>query len=81
MIIICTYTQYYIFYTYHTVIFIQGAGDAFVGALAYYLACHRGLSFEEMIRRSGVIASYSVTAPGTQASYTVDRLPRELLIS
>ena len=52
-----------------------------MGALAYYLACHSGLSFEEMIRRSGVIASYSVTALGTQASYTVDRLPGELLIS
>lgn len=71
----------YLFHTYHTVIYIQGAGDAFVGALAYYLACHRGLSFEEMIRRSGVIASYSVTAPGTQASYNVDRLPGELLLS
>ena len=52
-----------------------------MGALAYYLACHSGLSFEEKIRRSGVIASYSVTALGTQASYTVDRLPGELLIS
>ena len=52
-----------------------------MGALAYYLACHHGLSFEEMIRRSGVIASYSVTAAGTQASYIIDRLPGELLTS
>ena len=58
---------------------IQGAGDAFVGALAYYLACHSALSFEEMIRRSGIIASCSVTAPGTQASYIIDRLPGGLL--
>ena len=60
---------------------MQGAGDAFVGALAYYLACHSVLPFEEMIRRSGIIASCSVTAPGTQASYIIDRLPGGLLIA
>ena len=46
-----------------------GAGDAFVGALAFYLACMGELSLEEKIRRSTHIASLSVTRPGTQKSY------------
>ena len=46
-----------------------GAGDAFVGALAFYLACKGELPFEEKIRRSTHIASLSVTKPGTQKSY------------
>ena len=60
---------------------MQGAGDAFIGALAYYLACHSTLALGEMLRRSGVIASHSVQAKGTQASYNVDKLPRELFVS
>lgn len=59
----------------------QGAGDAFVGAMAYYLACHPRLPFEEVIRRSSIIAGYTVTAPGTQTSYCTDKLPKELLQS
>ena len=62
----------------------QGAGDAFVGALAYYLACHANsesatrLSLRDMLRRSGIIASHTVMTKGTQASYKVDNLPKEL---
>ncbi|XP_051037780.1 ribokinase [Phodopus roborovskii] len=46
-----------------------GAGDSFVGALAFYLAYYPNLSLEEMLKRSNFIASVSVQAPGTQASY------------
>ncbi|XP_064108549.1 ribokinase-like [Macrobrachium nipponense] len=47
----------------------EGAGDAFVGALAYYLAYHPSLTMTEMIQRSCKIATVSVQAPGTQSSY------------
>ncbi|XP_045700446.1 ribokinase [Phyllostomus hastatus] len=46
-----------------------GAGDSFVGALAFYLAYYPGLSMEEMLRRSNFIAAVSVQAAGTQSSY------------
>ncbi|KAK3883855.1 hypothetical protein Pcinc_011852 [Petrolisthes cinctipes] len=46
-----------------------GAGDAFVGALAYFLAYHPGLTMEEMMHRCSKVASVSVQAPGTQTSY------------
>lgn len=58
-----------------------GAGDAFVGAMAYYLACHSTLPFEEVMRRSGIIASQTTTAPGTQTSYLMHLLPPELTVS
>ncbi|MEJ1287200.1 ribokinase [Cricetulus griseus] len=46
-----------------------GAGDSFVGALAFYLAYYPNLSLEEMLKRSNFIAAISVQAAGTQASY------------
>ncbi|KAI6646565.1 Ribokinase-like [Oopsacas minuta] len=46
-----------------------GAGDAFVGALAYFLACKQELPLEDKIMRSTHIASLSVTRSGTQKSY------------
>ncbi|KYO43457.1 ribokinase isoform X2 [Alligator mississippiensis] len=56
-----------------------GAGDSFVGALAFYLAYYPNLSMEEMIRKSNFIASVSVQAPGTQSSYPYRKdLPRDL---
>lgn len=58
-----------------------GAGDAFVGSLAHYLA-HRhasGLSTVECVRRAGAVASLSVLRPGTQMSYPYrDELPSSL---
>eukprot|EP00731_Ephydatia_muelleri_P037357 Em0448g2a len=57
-----------------------GAGDAFVGAMAFYLACHPHLSFDEVIKRSAVIASTTVTAKGTQSSYCVSKVPQEYLM-
>lgn len=54
-----------------------GAGDAFVGSLAYFLAA--GLPLRECARRATVIAARSVQAHGTQTSFP-DRadLPAEL---
>ena len=47
----------------------QGAGDSFMGALAYYLVHYPHLSVEEQIKRCNLIASISVIRPGTQESY------------
>ncbi|KAK8391337.1 hypothetical protein O3P69_017147 [Scylla paramamosain] len=56
-----------------------GAGDAFVGALAYYLAYHSHLAMAEMLQRSCQVATASVLAPGTQTSYpTREQLPSHL---
>lgn len=48
---------------------IQGAGDAFIGAMAFYMAKFKMLPFEEIVRRAGEIARTSVLNPGTQSSY------------
>ena len=58
-----------------------GAGDAFVGALAFYLSSDslKHLDYKEKLRRSCEIASISVQAPGTQTSYPWGKdLPQEL---
>ncbi|XP_042645203.1 ribokinase isoform X2 [Tyto alba] len=56
-----------------------GAGDSFVGALAFYLAYYPELPMEEMIRKSNCIASVSVQASGTQSSYPYRKdLPQDL---
>ena len=44
-----------------------GAGDAFVGSLAFFLS--GGLEMVESVRRSCCVASLTVQTPGTQASY------------
>jgi len=55
-----------------------GAGDCFVGSLAFFLAS--GHSLEEAIRRSNQIAAISVQANGTQTSFPdVSQLPTELI--
>jgi len=46
-----------------------GAGDAFVGSLAYFLAA--GKPLPEAMRRANVIASISVQQVGTQVSFPV----------
>lgn len=58
--------------------YLQGAGDAFVGSLAYYLSRHPSLLFDEMVKRSSIVASHTVTMKGTQSSFIVDHLPKEL---
>lgn len=56
-----------------------GAGDSFVGALAFYLAYYPNLSLEEMLKRSNFIAAVSVQATGTQSSYPYKKdLPLDL---
>ncbi|XP_031554059.1 ribokinase-like [Actinia tenebrosa] len=53
-----------------------GAGDAFIGALAFYLAKFKNLSFQEMVRRSNEVARTTVFKRGTQTSFpTRDSLP------
>jgi ribokinase len=44
-----------------------GAGDAFIGSLAVYLA--EGLPLEQGVRRANTVAALSTTRPGTQSSF------------
>ena len=44
-----------------------GAGDAFIGSLAVYLA--EGSSLREAVRRANTVAALSVTKAGTQTSF------------
>ena len=54
-----------------------GAGDAFVGSLAFFLSS--GCSRRESIERANTIAAVSVTSSGTQTSFPVRAdLPEEL---
>lgn len=54
-----------------------GAGDAFVGSLAYFLAS--GKSLNEAIQRANRIAAVSVQASGTQTSFPEAKdLPQEI---
>jgi ribokinase len=55
-----------------------GAGDAFVGSLAYFLAIGKPLT--EAMRRANQIAAISVQSSGTQTSFPVAAdLPADLL--
>ncbi|XP_076639188.1 ribokinase isoform X1 [Colletes latitarsis] len=46
-----------------------GAGDAFLGALAYFKVYHPGLPMAECIRRACVVATESVLKFGTHSSF------------
>ncbi len=55
-----------------------GAGDAFIGSMATFLAW--GLPLEEAMERASRVAALSVQRPGAQASFPVAaELPAELL--
>ncbi len=55
-----------------------GAGDAFLGSFAYFLACGRSLT--EAAARANRIAALSVLGRGTQSSFpTAEELPAGLL--
>lgn len=54
-----------------------GAGDAFVGSFAYFLA--QGRALEESIRRANRIAAYTVARVGTQVSFPWSRDIADLL--
>ena len=54
-----------------------GAGDAFVGSLAFFLAAGKSLS--DAIKRANRIAAVSVQSSGTQSSFPQAKdLPPEL---
>ncbi|KAI5618803.1 ribokinase, partial [Silurus asotus] len=56
-----------------------GAGDSFIGALAFYMAHHPSMPLEEMCRRANLVAAVSVQGVGTQTSYPFSKdLPAEL---
>uniref|UniRef100_A0A4W4EJP9 Ribokinase n=1 Tax=Electrophorus electricus TaxID=8005 RepID=A0A4W4EJP9_ELEEL len=56
-----------------------GAGDSFIGALAFYIAHYPTMPLEEMARRANLIAAVSVQTVGTQMSYPFKNdLPPEL---
>jgi len=58
---------------------IQGAGDAFIGALAFYLSTQPDLPLRDVIQRANEIATRSVLASGTQKSFPWHtQLPKEL---
>lgn len=46
-----------------------GAGDAFIGSLAYYIAKYPILEFHQKIGAACEIAAISVQSPGTQKSF------------
>ncbi|XP_021916225.1 ribokinase-like isoform X2 [Zootermopsis nevadensis] len=59
----------------------EGAGDMFVGSLAFYLACYPELPMKEIVKRSCEMATVSVQKHGTQTSFpTKDDLPAELFM-
>lgn len=60
---------------------VQGAGDAFIGALAFYLSTQPDVPLSDVVQRSNEIAARSVVASGTQTSFpSRSQLPSELFI-
>uniref|UniRef100_A0A8C1KMF3 Ribokinase n=1 Tax=Cyprinus carpio TaxID=7962 RepID=A0A8C1KMF3_CYPCA len=56
-----------------------GAGDSFIGALAFYMAHYPTMPLEEMARRANFVAAVSVQTVGTQTSFPFQKdLPTEL---
>lgn len=52
-----------------TAVDTTGAGDSFIGALAFYMAYYPALPLEEMARRANHVAAVSVQVMGTQTSF------------
>ena len=46
-----------------------GAGDAFVGSLAYFLACQPEVMLSQAVTRACRLAALTVEKPGAQSSY------------
>ncbi|KAF2368059.1 Ribokinase [Trinorchestia longiramus] len=62
-----------------TAVDTTGAGDSFIGALAFYLSCLPSLSMKEKLRRSCVVATQSVLKPGAWGSLPAKHeLPSQL---
>jgi len=59
--------------------YVQGAGDAFIGALAFYLSTQPDMPLHNVVQRANEIATWSVLASGTQKSFPWrTQLPSEL---
>jgi ribokinase len=65
-------------YTWMQVVDTVGAGDAFLGALASYIAS--GMDVADAMALANEVATITVTAEGAQSSYltTVSDLPERL---
>ncbi|XP_056624757.1 ribokinase isoform X1 [Triplophysa dalaica] len=62
-----------------TAVDTTGAGDSFIGALAFYVAHYPTMHLEEMARRANLVAAVSVQKVGTQTSFPFRKdLPAEL---
>ncbi|XP_055027772.2 ribokinase isoform X1 [Misgurnus anguillicaudatus] len=62
-----------------TAVDTTGAGDSFIGALAFYMAHYPTMPLEEMARRANMVAAVSVQQVGTQTSFPfLKDLPPEL---
>lgn len=58
---------------------LQGAGDAFLGSLAYFIVHNPNLNLYEQIKRACMVATQTVQFKGTQKSYPLkEDLPKEL---
>lgn len=58
---------------------LQGAGDSFIGALAFYMAHHPMMPLEEMAQRANQVSGLSVQTIGTQTSFPFKNdLPAEM---
>lgn len=55
-----------------------GAGDAFVGALAYLLVRRNDLPIKEMVEKACMVAADSVTRKGTQPSFPDEQILEKL---
>lgn len=56
-----------------------GAGDSFIGALAFYMAYYPMMPLDEMTKRANQVAAVSVQTMGTQTSFPFKKdLPAEL---
>lgn len=54
-----------------------GAGDCYLGTLAYFLS--RGDDLKDAMKKAGEVATISVQKPGTQASYpSREEVPQNL---
>ncbi|XP_062325029.1 ribokinase isoform X1 [Osmerus eperlanus] len=62
-----------------TAVDTTGAGDSFIGALAFYVAHYPTMPLKEMARRANQVAGVSVQTVGTQTSYPSKKdLPADL---
>ncbi|XP_010890662.1 ribokinase isoform X2 [Esox lucius] len=62
-----------------TAVDTTGAGDSFIGALAFYMATFPTMPLQEMVSRANQVAGVSVQKIGTQASYPYKKdLPNNL---